>query len=190
MLLGPFGEPLTTPAGLAAEMPFRFSTKYKDTETGLYYYIHRYYETGSGRWLSRDPIEEEGGMNLYGFVKNSPILRFDYLGLLMEEYTTDTGTLELKIEDVGSGKGREEAGLCKAAWLRDWRWEGTRLRLDGKLTIALFFFPINREKPSDPRYRGMTIEAHERRHAELNKVWYNAFIKEINPWVLATLEWV
>ena len=41
------------------------------------------YESASGRpeWLSRDPIEEEGGINLYGYVGNSPINRSDPLGL-------------------------------------------------------------------------------------------------------------
>ncbi len=80
MLLGPFGEPLTTPPGLAAEMPYRFSTKYLDAETGLYSYIFRPYDPLTGRWLSRDPIEEEGGVNLYGFVENNPIDNVDFIG--------------------------------------------------------------------------------------------------------------
>jgi len=50
--------------------PFRFSTKYFDPETGFYYYGYRYYDPVTGRWPSRDPIEEMGGMNLYGFVRN------------------------------------------------------------------------------------------------------------------------
>lgn len=37
------------------------------------------------RWLSRDPIEEKGGRNLYGFVKNSPLNSYDFLGLLMPD---------------------------------------------------------------------------------------------------------
>jgi hypothetical protein len=36
------------------------------------YYGYRYYDPITGRWPSRDPIEERGGVNLYGFVKNSP----------------------------------------------------------------------------------------------------------------------
>jgi hypothetical protein len=41
------------------------------------------YRTASGRakWLNRDPIEEEGGINLYGFVGNSPINAVDVNGL-------------------------------------------------------------------------------------------------------------
>ncbi len=45
------------------------------------------YKTMSGRsgWPSRDPIEEEGGINLYGFVVNTPINKIDYLGLRLPE---------------------------------------------------------------------------------------------------------
>ena len=41
----------------------------------------RYYQPSLGRWLSRDPIGEEGGINLYGYVRNSPAGRTDPLGL-------------------------------------------------------------------------------------------------------------
>jgi len=41
----------------------------------------RYYNPSAGRWLSRDPIEEQGGVNLYGMVGNDPLSRWDYLGL-------------------------------------------------------------------------------------------------------------
>lgn len=43
-----------------------------------------FYNPSAGRWLSRDPIEEAGGRNLYGFVNNSPQSRIDKLGLLGE----------------------------------------------------------------------------------------------------------
>lgn len=39
-----------------------------------------YYDPSSGRWLSRDPIEEVGGLNLYGFVGNDPVNHVDVLG--------------------------------------------------------------------------------------------------------------
>ena len=81
VLLGPFGEPLVSNGVVAAELPFRFSTKYQDAETGLYYYSHHYYGTGTGRWLSRDPIEEEGGVNLYAFLNNDALNFTDALGL-------------------------------------------------------------------------------------------------------------
>jgi|GEM_PF-7001912 len=60
--------------------PWRFSTRYTDRETDLVYYGYRYYDSGLGRWLSRDPIEETGGRNIYGFLGNTPNDSVDYLG--------------------------------------------------------------------------------------------------------------
>lgn len=44
------------------------------------YYGYRYFDPATGRWPSRDPIEERGGLNLYGFLGNNGIYRMDYLG--------------------------------------------------------------------------------------------------------------
>jgi len=49
--------------------------------SGLYYYGFRYYSPNLGRWLSRDPIGERESLNLYGFVNNIPINKYDILGL-------------------------------------------------------------------------------------------------------------
>lgn len=62
------------------------SAKYTDGETGLVYYGYRYYQPGVGRWLSRDPIREMGGANLYVSVFNNPINLRDLFGL-MPSYT-------------------------------------------------------------------------------------------------------
>jgi RHS repeat-associated protein len=59
----------------------QFSTKQLDAETGFNYYGYRYYDAESGRWLGRDPIEERGGVNLYGFLRNNGINSGDKLGL-------------------------------------------------------------------------------------------------------------
>ncbi|MCH8540526.1 MAG: RHS repeat-associated core domain-containing protein [Opitutales bacterium] len=45
------------------------------------YYGFRYYDPETGRWPSRDPIEEQGGLNLYGFVGNDGVNLWDVLGL-------------------------------------------------------------------------------------------------------------
>lgn len=50
-------------------------------ELGRHYYGYRYYQPETGRWLSRDPIEEYGGVNLYCLVQNSSVNRYDPLGL-------------------------------------------------------------------------------------------------------------
>jgi RHS repeat-associated protein len=49
--------------------------------TGVTDYSYRYYDPVTGRWPSRDPIEEQGGVNLYGFVGNDGANEIDVLGL-------------------------------------------------------------------------------------------------------------
>ena len=78
----PFGRLLSSTGELAEINPFRFSSEYHDDETGLVYYNYRYYSPELGRWISRDPIEEEGGVNLYAMVGNNPVNYWDSLGFL------------------------------------------------------------------------------------------------------------
>jgi RHS repeat-associated protein len=64
--------------------PLRFSTKYQDDESDLVYYGFRYFIANTGRWISRDPIEEGGGRNLYSFDGNDLIEGIDRFGLAIE----------------------------------------------------------------------------------------------------------
>jgi len=77
---GSFGELIRATGPMAKVNPFRFSTKYNDDETDFLYYGYRYYNSSTGRWLSRDPIDEKGGLNLYEIIANDPIDRLDFLG--------------------------------------------------------------------------------------------------------------
>ncbi len=78
----PYGDLRMTPAGTyAATNAWRFSTKPFDPASGLGYWGERYYSATLGRWMSRDPITEEGGPNVQIFVSNSPVLAWDGLGL-------------------------------------------------------------------------------------------------------------
>jgi len=77
----PFGKETVSNGTKAGDIHHRFSTKPLDSTTGLYYYGYRYYDPTTGRWPSRDPIEEEGGINLYAFIGNSLIDNIDIFGL-------------------------------------------------------------------------------------------------------------
>ncbi len=67
----PFGGTTRTHSDSSASFdivalnPFRFSSEYYDSELDLVYYNYRHYSPSLGRFLSRDPIEEQGGLNLY-----------------------------------------------------------------------------------------------------------------------------
>jgi RHS repeat-associated protein len=63
------------------DQPYQFSTKPYDDKTGLSYFGYRFYAPASGRWMTRDPLGEAAGPNLYEFVKNDPINRYDPTGL-------------------------------------------------------------------------------------------------------------
>ena len=65
------GNLISKSGSLADFFRHRFSTKYFDAETELYYYGYRFYHPTLMRWLNRDPIEERGGLNLYLFCNSS-----------------------------------------------------------------------------------------------------------------------
>jgi hypothetical protein len=98
----PYGNTIKAEGQAARENNIRFSTKEYDSSTGLYYYGYnrseveidrsnatcpkggeaiKYYDPVTGRWPSRDPIGERGGVNLYAFVGNDGINSIDLFGL-------------------------------------------------------------------------------------------------------------
>jgi RHS repeat-associated protein len=91
----PWGTLLSASGPAADACPFRWQTKYCDNETGLYYFGYRFYDSTTGRWLSRDPLQEEGGVNLYEVCGNNPVDNFDPLGL------TDQNAVALNLSYVG-----------------------------------------------------------------------------------------
>jgi len=90
----------------------------------------------SGRWISRDPLEGDGGYNLYGFVNNDPMQSFDLFGLDPKKASTCNCCCaeSLTIEDITkiitppiyghtfhvkikmSFKGTGDNSTCKFTW--------------------------------------------------------------------------
>ena len=60
--------------------PIRFQGQYHDHESGLHYNRYRYYDPQVGRYITQDPIELAGGLNVYQYAWN-PISWIDPLGL-------------------------------------------------------------------------------------------------------------
>jgi len=63
----------------------RFIAEFKESRAfnsgGVAEYGYRYYEPDTGRWVSRDPIGERGGVNLYRLLANDALTSIDSLGL-------------------------------------------------------------------------------------------------------------
>ncbi len=75
-----FGKTLTATGPAAQLNRYRFSTKPVEAESGLVYYGYRYYDPVTGRWPSRDPIGELGGVNVYVSMNNEAVNHNDLLG--------------------------------------------------------------------------------------------------------------
>lgn len=76
----PFGNVVAMSGPAARENPFRFSTKYAESDSGLVYYGYRYYSPSLGRFINRDSAQETGGKNLYTAFLNNPVDNYDRLG--------------------------------------------------------------------------------------------------------------
>ena len=68
-----FGNVLSAAGSLAQQNQYRFSSKEAHANSGLVYYLYRYYDPSLQRWPNRDPIGETGGDNLYCFIRNAAV---------------------------------------------------------------------------------------------------------------------
>jgi RHS repeat-associated protein len=75
----PYGD--RTKLSGTADADLGYTGHYQDVSGSLLAAPFRCYDPKLGRWLSRDPIGEEGGINLYGYVLNNPVSLWDALGL-------------------------------------------------------------------------------------------------------------
>jgi RHS repeat-associated protein len=92
-----FGRIISQAGSLADVFPHRFSTKYYDVETCIFYYGRRFYSTLFKCWINRDPIGEEGGNNIFAFCMNKSLYEVDVYGLyeltLISDYTANGDVL-------------------------------------------------------------------------------------------------
>jgi RHS repeat-associated protein len=146
-----YGQPehLTAAGAVSGASPtgnrFLFTGREWFPELGLQDNRHRYYQPSVGRWLSRDPIGENGGLNLYGYVRNDPINHFDPNGEcpavlaipVVGEVIIVAGVTYVLYEYV---PWKKVGQCCTLAWSEAWeQWE-----------------PKNRDKKTNkrPKYKG------------------------------------
>ena len=95
---------------LADANVYRFSSKEIHVNSGMYYYLYQFYDPNLQRTINRDPIAEEGGLNLYAVVFNSPLNGVDCFGLDGSD-----------IVEIGKG-------ACEAAKQMSEMWNDIRVR--------------------------------------------------------------
>jgi RHS repeat-associated protein len=86
---------------------FGFTGHYFHAPSGLHFAPFRAYSAEFGRWLSRDPIGEAGGINLYGYVFNNPVNLWDPWGLYDVGFYGAGGNTEgnAALRDYVEGRG-------------------------------------------------------------------------------------
>ncbi len=77
-----FGGVISKSGILADANLYRFSSKESETVSGLVYYLYRFYAPNLQRWLNRDPIDEDGSVDLYCYIGNDPVNLYDADGLI------------------------------------------------------------------------------------------------------------
>ena len=78
----PFGKTLATTGTL--DNALLYTGRELDSESGLYYYRARYYDSELGRFLTEDPLGFEAGVNFYAYVGNNPVNNTDPTGMIFE----------------------------------------------------------------------------------------------------------
>jgi RHS repeat-associated protein len=94
-LYDPYGNIASQSGSMADANPYRFSSKEFHANSGLVYYLYRFYDANLQRWINREPlgclpgslegpfpIEDTEGPNLYDLVRNDPLYNFDDDGLM------------------------------------------------------------------------------------------------------------
>lgn len=106
--------------------PWRFSSKRVDPETGFVFFGRRHYLPKLGRWLTPDPLGLSAGPNVYAFLSNSPLMRFDLYGLI------DWGhDVENILYDIETSKDR-----AIPLFPRDLKWEAARASRPGTFSVG------------------------------------------------------
>jgi RHS repeat-associated protein len=184
---GPFGELIhefISSDSHFSLLTFNFSTKYHDRETGLLYYGYRYYDSANGRWLNRDPIEEEGGLNLYGFVGNDGVNWVDLLGMVIGGFpasfsTSRHATIANDPSIVGGFIAKWSPSPSKFLDVSFLRIRHVALNLGANLAtsaefVGKFVYRVGVHENVDLDFLGLTVAQHEDRHRSIHEKWWNA----------------
>ena len=129
----PFGEEIGSGKGGRASVTGyaavdstrqRFTSKERDTESGLDYFLARYYSSAQGRFTSPDPIPitperqlDPQAINLYQYVRNNPLAYLDPTGMELvrlgqhtdEQINNRVGEIDAEVSRIISEEQGEEA---------------------------------------------------------------------------------
>ena len=175
----PFGQ---LSARTGSVLPrYLFSSKEFDRTANLYYYGYRYYAPRLGRWMTRDPIGEKGGVGLYLCFDNVPVNIFDAIGLVGGGFKYRGR----KHESIGwwryaaSPASSDTSCICKKKWF------SCKYRMRCRLSVEVdtLVNPKDRrvwEGKYDQLIRDTLL--HEQHHVANYRKWYNEHVALLKEW--------
>ncbi|MDO4410589.1 MAG: RHS repeat-associated core domain-containing protein [Akkermansia sp.] len=170
--------------------PIQWSSEYYDNELALVYYNYRHYNPMDGRWINRDPIAEQGGRNLYGFVGNS-IFEVDYIGLALPNFDMENEIFYTDRRSIfnAAKKDPETQRYMLGETIMHWP-EYNFAKCCGSNLILKF--PNNERPHMDVHYywvplgvslidkKGRDVIQHEAQHINDYAMFWNMFVNKIN----------
>ena len=134
------------PRNFTGFQTFGFAGGLYDGETGLVRFGARDYDPSIGRWLNKDPIRFEGGLNFYSYVGNDPVNFVDPYGLDVQVIWQGPHPV-VRVDDPDGGKPHyiEMGPVSKAS-----NWEVLTGEVPGQVTNTLY--------PPSWGYRGEVIK--------------------------------
>ncbi|MBV4202009.1 RHS repeat domain-containing protein [Akkermansia muciniphila] len=178
-----------TPYGEAAAegdvtQPIQWSSEYNDEELGLVYYNYRHLNPHDGRWISRDPIMEQGGWNLYAFVENLPVWVIDHCGLEVKEESRPFAMRPNPDSNLGYTVIKDASFMDKDLEIEyDYKKEKNKCRVFVKnikepILVILEYWPSEDEKIVGYSKKGvLAIIGHEKRRLQVYQKADETYIK-------------
>ena len=177
----PYGE--VTAEGDVTQ-PIQWSSEYSDDELGLVYYNYRHYNPHDGRWISRDPIMEQGGWNLYAFVENLPVWVIDHCGLEVKEESRPFAMRPNPDSNLGYTVIKDASFMDKDLEIEyDYKKEKNKCRVFVKnikepILVILEYWPSEDEKIVGYSKKGvLAIIGHEKRRLQVYQKADETYIK-------------
>lgn len=115
-----------------ADGDFGFTGHYFHSSTAQHLALYRTYDADSGRWSSRDPIEEGESLNLYAYGLNNPITLIDVLGLSPEDVQKFQKIFDTSVAQMSASGERIDAGWWNNLWVwgNPWKRKGCAKQTD------------------------------------------------------------
>jgi len=146
----------------AVPNPFRYVGRFgvMDDDNGLLYMRARYYDPDLGRFLTKDPIGFEGGVNLYAYAADNPVVLIDPAGLCLAKLSGILWSVLESVVPMDEFTGVGYGAMTKIAEIQE---KDPTFGPDLFRGLRKFIYAMKRLNQGKPTYLGPTGGAGQER---------------------------